>query len=146
MKQTTLHVVLLLAVCWAVFFLNLGTPKLWDRDEPRNAGCAMEMMQRGDWVTPIFNAELREQKPVLLYWLMMSAYSVFGFGEFGARFWSAALATGTCLWVFAITRRLFGSQVAIWSGLLLATSTDWFTTGYEKKTPLTNCVAALDRL
>lgn len=122
MKQTTLHVVLLLAACWAVFFLNLGTPKLWDRDEPRNAGCAMEMMQRGDWVTPIFNAELREQKPVLLYWLMMSAYTVFGYGEFGARFWSAALATGTCLWVFAIARRLYGSQVAIWSSLLLATS------------------------
>ena len=56
-------------------------------------------MERGDWVTPIFNDELREQKPVLLYWLMMSAYTVFGFGEFGARFWSALLATGSCFWV-----------------------------------------------
>ncbi len=122
MKQTTVHVVLLLAACWAVFFLNLGGPKLWDRDEPRNAGCAKEMMQRGDWVTPIFNGELREQKPVLLYWLMMSAYTMFGFGEFGARFWSAALATGTCFWVYAMARRLYGSNVALWSGLLLATS------------------------
>ena len=36
------------------------------------------MMQRGDWVVPVFNAELRGHKPVLLYWFMMSAYAVFG--------------------------------------------------------------------
>ncbi len=105
MKQTTVHVVLLLAACWAVFFLNLGGPKLWDRDEPRNAGCAKEMMQRGDWVTPIFNGELREQKPVLLYWLMMSAYTMFGFGEFGARFWSAADGSAACTRAEACRRR-----------------------------------------
>ena len=120
-KQTTTHVLVLLAVCGAVFFLNLGTPKLWDRDEPRNAGCAKEMMERGDWVTPIFNDELREQKPVLLYWLMMSAYTVFGFGEFGARFWSALLATGSCFWVYISARRLFDANSALWSALMLAT-------------------------
>ena len=31
------------------------------------------MMVRQDWVTPVFNGELRVHKPVLLYWLIMSA-------------------------------------------------------------------------
>ena len=52
--------------------------ELWDRDEPRNAGCAVEMVERGNLITPWFNDQVRDHKPVLLYWLMMSAYAVMG--------------------------------------------------------------------
>src|SRR5689334_23133518 len=45
-----------------VVLTNLGGPRLWDRDEPRNAGCAAEMLARGDWVVPVFNSELRTHK------------------------------------------------------------------------------------
>ena len=112
---------LVMVVAATVMFTNLGGPRLWDRDEPRNAGCAREMMARFDWVTPVFNDELRSHKPVLLYWLIMSAYSLFGVSEFAARFWSAALAVGTVLCTCAIGRRLFGAQTGVWSGLILST-------------------------
>ena len=79
-------------------------------------------MQRGDWVVPFFNAELRAHKPVLLYWLIMSAYSVFGVSEFAARFWSAALAVGTALATYGIGRRLFHANVGLWAAVILATS------------------------
>ncbi|QDU97039.1 ArnT family glycosyltransferase [Lignipirellula cremea] len=105
-----------------VLFTNLGGPRLWDQDEPRNAGCAREMLERGDWVTPMFNAELRTAKPVLTYWLMMSAYAVFGQGEFAARFWSAALCWGTVGLTYLIALRLFNAQAAFWAGLILATT------------------------
>lgn len=108
------------AVCWLTLFFNLGATRLWDRDEPRNAGCAWEMLQRGDWVVPVFNAELRGHKPVLLYWLMMSSYGVFGVSEFSARFWSAALACGTVLCTYGIGRRLFDASVGRWSAVMLA--------------------------
>ena len=62
---------LVVMVAAAIFFVQLGECQLWDRDEPRNAGCAAEMMQRGDWVVPMFNGELRYQKPVMLYWLCL---------------------------------------------------------------------------
>ena len=65
-KQSTLHVFAIIAVASTVFFTSLGKARLWDRDEPRNAGCAVEMMQRGDLIVPIFNDELRHQKPALL--------------------------------------------------------------------------------
>ena len=116
------HCVIILFVAGAIFFVNLGQSRLWDRDEPRNAGCAAEMMARGDWVVPIFNDELRHQKPVLLYWLVMSAYWVLGVNEFSARFWSAALAVGTTLMTYALVRRLAGATTGLIAGIALSTS------------------------
>ena len=73
-RKTFTGLAFVVLVAAAIFFVQLGECQLWDRDEPRNAGCAAEMMQRGDWIVPIFNGELRYQKPVMLYWLMMAAY------------------------------------------------------------------------
>ena len=118
LKQAGL-VVLVTAI---VMFANLGGPRLWDRDEPRNAGCAKEMLQRGDWVVPTFNAKLRTHKPVLLYWCMMAAYSALGVSEFSARLPSALCAIGTTLCTWFIGRRLFGPGAGVWAGVALATS------------------------
>ena len=122
MRETLWHVIILLGVATVVYFFNLGETQLWDRDEPRNAGCAAEMLAQGQWVVPIFNDELRHQKPVLLYWLIMSAYSIFGVNEFAARFWSAALATGTTFATYALARRLLGSKIALYAAIALSTS------------------------
>ncbi len=111
-----------LAVATTVMFVNLGSARLWDRDEPRNAGCALEMMERGDWIVPVFNDELRHQKPVLLYWLIGSAYWVFGVNEFAARFWSGVFAIGTVALTYVIGKRLFSSTAATMGALALATS------------------------
>ena len=116
------QVTLVIVVAAVVLFTNLGGPRLWDRDEPRNAGCAREMMQRGDWVTPVFNGELRSHKPVLLYWLIMTGYQMFGVGEFAARFWSAALSVGTAICTYAIGRRVFGTTCGLWAGIAVSTS------------------------
>jgi 4-amino-4-deoxy-L-arabinose transferase-like glycosyltransferase len=127
-------VVGLLLVATSVFFVNLGGARLWDRDEPRNAGCAVEMLQRGDWVTPMFNDELRGQKPVLTYWLMMSAISVFGVNEFAVRFWSAALGVGTVLLTYLWVRHLLFPTIARWTALILSTSL-MFTLAARAATP-----------
>lgn len=105
-----------------VFLTNLGGPSLWDEDEPKNAECAREMQERGDWIVPTFNASLRTDKPILLYWLMRSAYAAFGVSEFSARIASAVLGMGTVLLTFQIGRMLYPGRVAMWSGLVLAGS------------------------
>ncbi|MEM9410885.1 MAG: phospholipid carrier-dependent glycosyltransferase, partial [Planctomycetota bacterium] len=117
-----LHIAIIITVATTVFFTSLGKARLWDRDEPRNAGCAAEMMERGDFVVPIFNDELRHQKPALLYWLMISAYSIFGVNEFGARFWSALLGVSTSVLTYGIAARLFDRRTALLSGLAICTS------------------------
>ncbi len=121
-KQIATHAALILVVAGSVLFANLGATRLWDRDEPRNAGCAREMLDRNDWVTPYFDGQLRKAKPVLLYWLIMSAYAVFGENEFAARFWSACFGTGTVFLIYFIGRRLFSPNAAIWGAIILATS------------------------
>ncbi len=122
MSSALRHVVLIGVVATVVLFTNLGGPRLWDRDEPRNAGCTAEMFARGDLITPVFDDELRTHKPILLYWFMMTAYGLFGVSEFSARFWSAALAVGTTLLTYGIGRRLFSAQVGLWAGVALATT------------------------
>lgn len=118
----TREIILIASAAACLFFINLGGPKLWDRDEPRNAGCAKEMLQRNDFIVPIFNDEIRDAKPVLLYWLIISAYQVFGIGEFAARFWCALLAVGTVCLTYFIGCRLFSRKVGILAAMILATS------------------------
>lgn len=122
MSQLARHQALLALVAVSVLFTNLGVPSLWDEDEPKNAECAREMLARGDWIVPTFNEELRLDKPVLIYWFMMTAYRLFGVNEFAARVSSAVLALGTVLLTFHIGRRLFGPRSGLWAGIILASS------------------------
>lgn len=106
---------------FVVFFTLLGTPYLWDEDEPKNAECAREMLEAGNWSVPQFNYALRTDKPILLYWLMLLSYKVFGVTEFAARFWSATLAVGTSLLTYHLGRLLYRREVGLWAGLAIAT-------------------------
>ncbi len=114
-------VALLSLVAGIVFFANLGGARLWDRDEPRNATCAREMLERGDWVVPTFNGALRTHKPIMLYWLMMASYTCLGVSEFAARVPSALVSCATVLVTYSLGLRLFGRRAALWSAIALAT-------------------------
>jgi 4-amino-4-deoxy-L-arabinose transferase-like glycosyltransferase len=52
----------------------------------------------------------------------MSAYGIFGVGEFAARFWSAIFGIGTVLATYHIGRRLLNPSIALWSALILTTT------------------------
>ncbi len=112
---------IVLLVATLIFTARLGAAGLWDEDEPRNAACAREMLEREDWVVPTFNYELRTQKPVLSYWLMMASYRMFGINEFAARFPSALLAIGTSLLTYHLARMLIGRRAGLLAGVMLAT-------------------------
>ena len=107
------------AAVLCTLWLGLGSARLWDRDEPRNARCAVEMLERGDWAVPTFNGELRTHKPILLYWMQMTAYSAFGVSEFSARLPSALCGSATVLAVWWLTRRVAGELYAAWAAVCL---------------------------
>ncbi|QDV26583.1 ArnT family glycosyltransferase [Aureliella helgolandensis] len=116
---------LALVVC-SVFFVELGGARLWDRDEPRNSRASHEMLERGDWIVPTFNGELRTHKPVLLYWGQMLSYLSLGESEFTARFPSALCALLTVFTIAVLGSRLSGrstgiSQEGFWAAGALAT-------------------------
>lgn len=112
----------MIVVAALVFFVNLGRARLWDEDEPKNAECAREMLERGDWIVPTFNQALRHDKPPLVYWLMISAYKLYGVNEFAARVGSALLAVGTTVATYQLGRMLFAPRVGFWAGWIMATS------------------------
>jgi 4-amino-4-deoxy-L-arabinose transferase-like glycosyltransferase len=122
MRSTVRQQLLLVLASALVFFVNLGGARLWDDDEPKNAQCAKEMFDRGDWIVPTFNGELRCDKPVLIYWLMMSAYQLLGATELAARLWSAVAAVGTTLVTYHLGRLLFNARIGFWAGWMMASS------------------------
>ncbi|QGJ68565.1 Glycosyl transferase family 39 [Planctomycetales bacterium 10988] len=134
MKQLAIHQLAILALSGLMFFLNLGGPELFDEDEPKNAGCGVEMLERGDWIVPVFNGHLRPEKPVFLYWVMILAYNLFGINEFAARAGSAFLAMGTVLMVYHLGRILFDAKTGLWSSIILC-STLMYTALARAATP-----------
>jgi 4-amino-4-deoxy-L-arabinose transferase-like glycosyltransferase len=113
-------VVLIASLCLVLYFAGNGRVSLWDRDEAWYAQTAREMIQRGDYVVPTFNAAARFRKPVLIYWLIAAAYTVFGDNEFGARFFSGVAGTITCLLTYRLGTRIGGRAVGLAAGLMLA--------------------------
>lgn len=112
--------VLLLSL--VLFFSFLGGTSVFQVAEARNAECAREMTETGNWIVPTFNGELRTDKPALEYYGMMLAYSMFGVNEASARFFSAFCGLMVVLATFWIAKRHWGLKAAWWSALTLLSS------------------------
>jgi 4-amino-4-deoxy-L-arabinose transferase-like glycosyltransferase len=67
-----------LAAALVLFFVDLGGSSIWDANEAFYVETPREMMERGDYVLPTFNYELRVNKPVLSYWIVAGFYHLFG--------------------------------------------------------------------
>jgi 4-amino-4-deoxy-L-arabinose transferase-like glycosyltransferase len=116
------HYPLLIVAAGLLFLTNLGGASLWDLDEGRNAEAAFEMLESRNWTVPTFNAQLRADKPVLLYWLQVAAYQVFGINEFSARLPSALAALITVLVCYELARTMFGATSGFLAGFVAATT------------------------
>jgi len=115
-------VLLLLALAAPLFFFNLGAASLWHPDEPRFVASSRAMLERHDLVTPWWNGHPRFDKPILLYWLILLSYKLFGVSILAARLPVASLALAT-LWVtYRMGRLLGGHRVGILALLIAATA------------------------
>ena len=112
-----------LATLTFLLYLSL-TPwtTLWDRDEPRFAGAAVEMVRSGQYLYPTFNGEVRPQKPVFVYWLMALTVRLLGPSELAVRCWSAFAIGLSALFTYGIGRRLRSPRAGIVAMIVLATS------------------------
>lgn len=99
---------------------------LVDRDEPRFAEASREMIERGNYIIPYFNNQLRLDKPPLTYWAQIASYHVFGENDFAARFPSAIAAALTAVLIFGWGRRVGGEKVAWWAAIIFTLSLQTF--------------------
>lgn len=121
-RRAWLEPLLLVLLTLTLNLAGNGRTSLWDRDEPRYAGCVREMRARGDWIHPSFNGEPRYHKPVLIYWLMRGGVALGGDNPFGARLVSACAGAGVCLLVRSLGRRMLGPQAGALAAWMLAVS------------------------
>lgn len=76
----------------ALFFLPfLGGVHLFDWDEVNFAELAREMVERGNWLQMTINFENFTEKPPFFFWLQALSMTIFGIGEYAARFPNALL-------------------------------------------------------
>src|SRR5947209_19997472 len=99
---------------------------LIDRDEPRFAEASREMIERGDYIVPHFNNQLRLDKPPLAYWAQVASYRVFGENDFAARFPSAIAAALVALSIFVWGNRIAGERVGWWAAIIFTLSLQTF--------------------
>ena len=90
---------------------------LIDRDEPRFAEASREMIQRGDYIVPYFNGQLRLDKPPLTYWAQVISFKIFGENDFAARFPSTIAAALIGVVLLAWGTRISGEKAGWWAAL-----------------------------
>jgi 4-amino-4-deoxy-L-arabinose transferase-like glycosyltransferase len=112
----------------AVYLVGIGRVQLFDRDEPRNAQAARQMLQSGDWVVPRLLDKVRTAKPPFTYWCQASVMSFIGDGSGGwgdtaaARLPSVVAMMLTLIVLGVVLTRYVDRERAFWTVLILATS------------------------
>lgn len=121
-KKSIRPYLILSAAAIVLLFFQLGGTSLYILDEVKNATCALEMKERGDWIVPTFNNELRTDKPVLHYYFMRLGYAIFGTNAWGARFFSAFFGLVLVLLSYYFTSKLIDKKTAWYQALILLAS------------------------
>ncbi|WP_457679482.1 ArnT family glycosyltransferase [Thermovibrio sp.] len=123
LKSRKFWILLILSLLFLVFPNGLYTA--FDKDEPKYLEAAWEMIKKGDYITPYYNYHFRFDKPILIYWIIVLGYKVFGVGEFGGRFFVSLFGVFTVLLLFWWLSRREGEEFAFVSSLVLLTSLDF---------------------
>ncbi len=109
-----------------LYIKGIGSYGLWDPWEPKYAQTVREMIDRGDYLTPYFNGEIRWTKPILIYWLIILPTKIFGNNEFSARLPSCIAAIFGVLVTYYFLRKLKGRKTGLMGACILATLPQYF--------------------
>ena len=126
MKSAPAKYAILFFACVLFHLLGTWSLPLIDRDEPRFAEASREMIERGNYIVPYFNNQLRLDKPPLTYWAQVASYHMFGENDFSARFPSAIAAALTAILIFAWGRKMGGERLGWWAAIIFTLSLQTF--------------------
>ncbi|GAB6066174.1 glycosyltransferase family 39 protein [Aquifex pyrophilus] len=103
-----------------LYFFNLGYNAVWIPNESFYADASKNMVETGNYLTPVYNGELRLNKPPLTYWLSALGFKIFGINEFGLRFFQAFLGILTGVLTYLVSKKLTKKEdVSLLSALIL---------------------------
>ena len=128
-RPSALYVLLTVAAVALSFFFALGRSPLFDVDEAAFSQATIEMFERGDFLSTYLNGKPYYDKPILVFWLQAASVRLFGVSEFAFRFPSAVCASVWVLLTFLFARRRFGSNPALLTAGVMATSLGVYVIG-----------------
>jgi len=102
-------------------YIGFWTYGLTDLDEGFYGAVTMDMLRRGDWITPTLNGSPWFEKPILAYWLSMPIVSVLP-NEFGARLPSFLCTMATAWVLYRFVKKHISEDTAILTTLIYSTS------------------------
>ncbi len=120
---------LLLGVFVVGFLVVLPNVEKFRGDERFYTDAAIQMLQTGDYWTPVFaDGRVRLHKPVLTYWAVAGPFRFFGISLFTARIVSLAAAALTLWLTFKLALLIFSSRLtALISTTLIASNQELMT-------------------
>lgn len=121
------YFIALVVVVLPLFSLGTTNHGLWSADEPRVAEIGREMAETGNWAVPMLDRKPFLEHPPLYYACLAITFRAIGAATDGtARIPSAAFAFGGVIVLFLLGNYLLGPRVGFISGLVLASSTEYF--------------------
>ncbi len=118
---------LVFTFCW---FYALDARTLVPSDEGRYAEMAREMVASGDWITTRLNGIKYFEKPPLQTWMNALTFTLFGLGEWQARFWTGLCGFLGILLTYQAGCTVFNPRVGFLAALVLASSLLWAAMGH----------------
>ena len=112
-------VYLWLVFCFVALTYKLGGVPPYHSDENFYVESSRNMVESGDYLTPIYHHKKRFNKPILYYWLVSASYKIFGVNLTAARLASAFIGSLTIGLLYLISIRMFERRVAFYSILIL---------------------------
>ena len=113
------------AAIFIMFFLN-GSLLITDSVESNYSLTAKEMVLSGNWVSPQIYGRFWYDKPIMAYWMIAAGFKIFGFTEFGARFFPALTGLLGLLLATWGGKKLYSEKVGFYSGVILLTTIEFF--------------------
>jgi len=120
------NLIYLVLIVVPLFSFGLTNHGLWSADEPRVAEIGREMALTGNWAVPMLNQRPFLEEPPLYYGALALTFKALGVSDRVARIPSAIFAFATVLVLFFTVNFLFGPQIALFSGIILATTGEYF--------------------
>ncbi len=105
--------------CFLALSYQLGEVPPYHADENFYVESSLNMVESGDFVTPVYNEKKRFAKPIMYYWMVAISYKVFGVSLVSARLPSVFFGTFSIGLTFLLACRLFDSRVGLFSALIL---------------------------
>ncbi|MCR5833478.1 MAG: glycosyltransferase family 39 protein [Selenomonadaceae bacterium] len=135
------HVIILSAVSLILFFGGSWLLPITDPTECCYTLTAKEMLSVGDWLSPRIYGDFWFDKPIMFYWELLVAYTIFGINEFASRFFPAFFATVGLFITYFFGTKLYNNKIGFAAALMLATTLEYWYLSHAIITDMTLMVA-----